>query len=140
MTTGERQDPKTLKGSRRVLLIGRVAYVRIGSLDESGSDGTVVPQNALEEVGPLVGRPNWTEGWSTANREAGSCRTSRSSSRVVSRGYHMEHICIIIAAFTARISYPVASHTYILDILFSCCFYVTRLRTCIGEVGPSRPA
>ena len=57
MTTGERQDPKTLKGSRRVLLIGRVAYVRIGSLDES-TGPMVVPQNALEGVGPLVGRPS----------------------------------------------------------------------------------
>ena len=85
--------------------------MRIGSLDE------VVPQNALEEVGSLGGRPNWTEGWSTANREAGSCRTSTSSSCVASRGYHMEHICIIIATFTVQISYPVASHTYILDIL-----------------------
>ena len=40
MRTGEHQDPKTFKGSRIVLLIGRVAYVRIGSLDESGSDGS----------------------------------------------------------------------------------------------------
>ena len=26
-----------------------------------------------------------------------------------------------------------------LILCFSCCFNVTRLRTCIGEVGPSRP-
>ena len=51
----------------------------------------------------------------------------------------MEHTDIIIATFTVQISYPVARHTYIFDILFSCYFYVTRLRTCIGEVGPSRP-
>ena len=40
MTTGEFQRSQTLKGSRIVLLIGRVAYVRIGSLDESGSVGS----------------------------------------------------------------------------------------------------
>ena len=52
MTTGEHQDPKTLKGSRILLLIGRVAYVRIGSLDESGSDGSTT-----ERLG--VGRAAW---------------------------------------------------------------------------------
>ena len=73
----------------------------------------VVPQNALEEVGSLGGRPNWTEGWSTTNREAGSCRTSTSSSCVVSRGYHMEHICITVATFTVHFTYTHCKVTYV---------------------------
>ena len=34
----------------------------------------------------------------------------------------MKHICIIVATFTVRISYPVASHTYISDICFPVVF------------------